>query len=80
MDAKYIIIQGHDGLEYPFIFSPLINHKDFARTFEFKGKVVGAGFVSMGENSFTCYGQSISLGIESCSEDIEIFNRCFKRI
>ena len=67
---KYIIVELDGEIPIPFIFPEIIPHDEFymlvrQKISNYKPKVVGAGFVYLVLNNITCYGTSISLGIDS---------------
>lgn len=75
MRLKYVVTDSGDFA----IFTELTKHSDIApRLF---GKPVGAGFCSIAGIADTdmakvhCWGESISLGIESRPEDEQIINK-----
>jgi hypothetical protein len=70
--SKYIIVSQHD-LEVPVVFCPLFNHKDV----KVWGNVVSAGFCNKDPltGKLQAFGESVSLGIKSRSEDTDILNR-----
>ena len=80
---KYIIVD--NGMyETPVIFGEEMDHAQMASdlipmasdAFEFKKKVVSAGFVCFSTDGLYCYGQSVSLKLESRpKEDAAIINR-----
>jgi hypothetical protein len=85
MTAKYIVVEDAYGIEYPFLFPPIIQHDDFARKLPIdNGVVVGAGFASLtnevnAEWIVTCYGESVSLRVKSRAErDSIVFDKMFK--
>lgn len=67
--VKYIVVDYYNQV---IIFPEIIQHKDMADGF----RVLSAGFISfyidkqLGHNTIncTCYGKSVSLGIESRGE------------
>lgn len=64
MDTKYIITESGNIV----VFGPVFNHSDFRHM-----NPVRAGFISFGVNkdgnpTCSCYGKSISLGMESDPE------------
>jgi len=65
MRTKYIISED----KLPVVFSELQQHSDVARVV-FPGlKIIGAGFVSVTDDgSYECYGESISLKVQSRGE------------
>lgn len=71
--AKYII----DEYERPIVFSELFNHIDVCVNMRFDRKtILGAGFVYVNESGYHCYGESISLGVESRGDvDSAVLNR-----
>lgn len=73
MRAKYVITS-HYGIEAPIVFSELFNHSNF----KVIGEIVGAGFVSISDNKFHCFGRSITLKSASREKDSEILNRHFQ--
>lgn len=61
-DLKYIMID----YAFPVIFGSALAHKDVAFGLRDLGPVTSAGFVqNNGDGTFSCYGESISLGIKS---------------
>ena len=68
-----------DGLEYPYIFPPLVKHNDFASRVRGSGKVISAGFVSINEDpdNVNCWGESFSLQITSRKQDKEVMETMF---
>ncbi|HPM74280.1 MAG TPA: hypothetical protein PLA71_00995 [Saccharofermentans sp.] len=64
---KYIIMQVQ-GSELPILFHPVISHDLIGCS----SNVISAGFCSMnveeGKNSVACYGNSVSLNVESRGE------------
>lgn len=75
MRTKYVILTYPSGLVAPIVFSELLTHADVARGVG--GTVLGAGFCYINEKGrFTCYGNSVSLKIESVPErDSKILNK-----
>lgn len=75
---KYIVIQTA-SYALPFIFSDISVHKDVATDLTYNypdAKVVGAGFVSVINNKFSCWGRSVSLRVPSRGEeDAAILNQ-----
>ena len=68
MKTKYVVTKNNEII----VFSEILQHSEFKR-FE----PISAGFISFGINekgrpSCSCYGKSISLGIESRLEDTDI--------
>jgi len=73
---KYIIVD--NGMyETPVIFGDEIDHGQMAiDTFGFGKNVVAAGFVCFSTDGLYCYGQSVSLKLNSRPEkDAAIINR-----
>ena len=71
-NGKYIVVGNENlGIETAIVFSPIEDHHQMAQRFIGKMmKVLGAGFVSIGNNengelSVGCYGESVSLKIKS---------------
>jgi len=66
LKTKYVIIEGKGAIIFPETFQ----HAEFMK----QGKIVGAGFVSIGvrngELAVSVYGKSISLNIRSKEEDL----------
>lgn len=72
---KYVIVD-KDGIEVPFIFSCLWNHDDIARDISGRGCVVSAGFLRLDDlGNLYVTGKSVSLGVGSRVEDIELIKR-----
>jgi hypothetical protein len=70
--SKYIII---DALvsDTPIVFSEILTHADVARAMG--GKVKSAGFCYIQNNQYVCYGESISLKVQSRgADDSKILN------
>lgn len=66
---KYLVV-AKSGFELPIVFSPVIQHKEIAKSFE---EVVSGGFVYVssnmqGELSVCCSGESLSCGVRSRPE------------
>lgn len=63
------------------IFSPTIRHSDLKPAWGLSGETVSAGFCTVqakadsSDADVHCYGESVSLGLESREEDEEIINR-----
>ncbi len=78
---KYVVIENTFSGEEIFLFSPCINHREFAN--RIGGQVVSAGFV--GHSSKTrCglypYGESVSLKLSSRpTEDQRLLDSMFKK-
>jgi len=82
LETKYITIinTGYaGGIEDIIVFSSFLQHKD-VRENQLRGmEILGAGFIyfdgdSDGCVTCECYGKSLSLGIESRTEDTTIAN------
>ena len=76
MKSKYIIVEDH-GLEVPIVFCPLLQHKDVAKPYS---KVISAGFCSVHKDindvtNWKCWGESISLKLDSRPEDEEVLTK-----
>jgi hypothetical protein len=71
--AKYII----HAEKIPIVFPEIISHADMVRNMRWKGEdIVGAGFVYVDDDSYNCYGESVSLHVKSRGvEDVKILNR-----
>ena len=70
--SKYIIIDSDFG-ELPIVFSELFKHSDMKAI---QGKIVSAGFCFIDHNGqYSCYGDSVSLGLKSREEDATILNK-----
>jgi hypothetical protein len=67
-ETKYIVTDKNDFA----IFTDLSKHSDVARSLF--GKPVGAGFCRIQNNRFICYGESVSLNLESRLKDEDIIN------
>lgn len=74
MRTKYVVYKCRMGLENVALFSPTINHCDMVS----KGmRPTSAGFVETkvddeGRISYTAYGKSLSLNLESKESDSEL--------
>ena len=79
-EMKYIVTRNKEGKEEIFVFPKSVNHDCMAEVLGFiKNKTYGnweRGFrkpVSAGfTDGKTCYGESLSLGIESRPQDTEL--------
>jgi len=76
--CKYIVFEDDLGLEVIIVFPNVVKHSDI----KVNGNIVSAGFITRWENGlnydcgYTCYGKSISLGVESRPEkDAKIAKR-----
>ena len=62
----------HDLLTQIVIFSPIDSHKDMALQLGINSEnIVSAGFFSCNPDSIRCYGDSVTLGVDSQEEDSE---------
>ncbi len=70
---KYIVVD--NGLwDAPVIFDEGIQHFEMASNIH--GEVISAGFVRFTPNGLECYGESISLGLQSAPEiDSKMINK-----
>ena len=66
---KYVIVE-QMGLEVPVVFSELMRHDLMAKL----GKPVSAGFCAVDSDGFSCWGKSITLKLESRTEDSNLLN------
>jgi hypothetical protein len=76
LDPKYITMI-HEGLEVMLIFSPSLVHKDVADALlkhRPGTKILSAGFVQVSQidNEDTCYGESVSLNLQSRPVDSKL--------
>ena len=73
MKLKYIVIE-HQGMEFALVLPSWVKHEFVGSNF----KVVSAGFCKLStfcdEESWTCWGESVSLGVGSRKEDAAILN------
>lgn len=76
--AKYIVFEDQlSCLEEMLIFSSLLQHADVAR--RMGCEPIAAGFIELINGEPVCFGESISLKIESRSKiDSEVAKRLFK--
>ena len=78
MKTKYVVFETPNGIEDMIIFSGLVQHDWMARGL---GLIVSAGFISVhtdfgGDQLIECYGESISLKLNSRpEEDAKIAHR-----
>ena len=68
--TKYITFD--NGLVDTIIIFPEFTQH---RAIDLPGKILGAGFISYSDNSWKCYGESISLNVKSRPEDSIIANK-----
>lgn len=75
MKMKYVVLD--DGLnDNIIVFPETIQHSSFAM---FSGTILSAGFISYTDGKWSCWGKSISLGLDSRpEEDSDIANRMLK--
>lgn len=72
MHTKYIVVEKR-GIAYPMVFSNLMSHREVAAAIG--GTVIGAGFCHIAQDSWSCYGESVSLRVSSRgAEDSDILN------
>lgn len=70
--SKYVILD--KGFTVGLVFSDLLNHSEVANGIG--GKVVSAGFCHIEDGRYCCYGESVSLNVESRpEEDARILNK-----
>lgn len=67
---KYIIVEDC-GCKSAILFSEIMTHNSF----EVCGKIISAGFCNIGNNDVSVWGSSVSLGLRSRPEDIEIIEK-----
>ncbi len=71
---KYIIYD--TGLyESVMIFDHITQHVDVAQRIHSIESVVSAGFISVVDGKFQCFGRSLSLDIDSRPEDSDYVNK-----
>ena len=70
---KYITFEG--ACDYAVVFPDYIEHSDIAK--KIGAKIIGAGFVSIGENSVAPYSKSESLQIGPDKMDQFLLNYLF---
>lgn len=78
MKTKYITFVGDFGTEGIIIFPEHVGHNDVATGLN----VVGAGFCNVDYNdpgSSNCYGNSVSLGVESRGQEDDLLLQMFIR-
>lgn len=80
-EAKYVVVMMRTGMDGTFEdqivpFSSRIIHKKMAESYG-RGKVVSAGFIRFSDDGPECYGQSISLGLDSRPEDTLLAKSAF---
>ena len=72
---KYITYESIEVGNIFVIFDKITSHDDMASRLSYK-KILGAGFVGFSLDGARCYGESVSLKIESRGQkDNEIVNR-----
>ncbi len=69
---KYIIVD-NGSWHSPYIFHEGVQHFEMAQNVP--GKVIAAGFIRWTPDGIECYGNSISLGIASRTEDTTLINK-----
>lgn len=73
--SKYIVIN-IGGVKTPIVFPDTSVHSDIADALGGKNRVLGAGFCTVDDEGYHCYGESISLNIKSNYEtDSKLLNR-----
>ena len=80
MELKYIVYKTEDDIERFAIFDKITTHRDVASGLRmFKPNILGAGFVTICDVGWYCYGRSETLGIVSRGEvDAEVITLCGK--
>lgn len=87
MKSKYIIVKHSSmSLETPYVFPETEQHFDVARaiTRGAMDKVVSAGFCDvgydqeLGYSTWSCWGESVSLGVKSLESDSGTLNSMFR--
>lgn len=74
---KYIIVD-KGGIELPIVFEGTILQHNEVLPFWFKENVVSAGFCSLDNSGWRCWGKSISLNKASRPIDEVILNKFLK--
>lgn len=69
MKFKYITYND-SVIDTILVFPQYTYHRDIT----IHGKILGAGFIEIVNNTWNCYGESISLGVKSRPEDTRIAN------
>ena len=63
-ESKYIIAS-IGGVQTPIVFPEHLIHAEVAMAFFALGKVSGAGFCTVDDEGYHCYGESTSLNVKS---------------
>jgi hypothetical protein len=63
-ESKYIIAS-ISGVLTPIVFPEHLVHADVADALGARGKVSGAGFCTVDDEGYHCYGESTSLNVKS---------------
>ena len=75
---KYIMFEDFSGQAVPFLFPHRVDHADMREQLPYS-KVLSAGFVTVKENGFSCYGGSAELGVTAREEDADVIADKFSR-
>jgi hypothetical protein len=74
-ESKYIIADIY-GVTMPIVFPELLVHADVADALGARNKVIGAGFCTVDDEGYHCYGESTSLNVKSNYDvDSKLLNR-----
>lgn len=71
---KYIIFEDFAGHPAPILFPSRISHGEMRELVPYSS-VLSAGYVEAAGDSFRVHGQSVSLGVRSRSQDLDIIVR-----
>uniref|UniRef100_A0A7C4AHV0 Uncharacterized protein n=1 Tax=Fundidesulfovibrio putealis TaxID=270496 RepID=A0A7C4AHV0_9BACT len=71
---KYIIFEDFAGHPAPMLFPGRVSHQEMRELVPYSS-VLSAGYVEVTDGVFRVHGQSVSLGVKSRPEDLEIIAR-----
>lgn len=75
---KYLIMEDFAGQPISFIFPRRVDHADMREQLPY-GRVLGAGYVSLVDGAFQCFGGCAELNITARPEDAAILMEAFRK-
>lgn len=71
---KYIIFEDFAGQPAPILFPGRVSHGEMRELVPYSS-VISAGYVEITDSTFRVHGHSVSLGVKSRPQDLDILRR-----
>ncbi len=75
---KYLIMEDFAGQPVSFVFPRRVDHTDMREQLPY-GRVLGAGYVSLADGVFHCFGGCAELDIAARPEDEAVLMAAFQK-